>query len=128
MLERAERELLERAVELFNRKLYFECHDLLEEAWSGARGEERAFLQGLLHAAVGLYHLAAGNYRGARSQIRQALGRLDPFRAGRDGLDVETLLRSLAHCLLRMDAASGAEVVDWQPEEIPRLRFHQATR
>jgi len=124
--ERIEPELLERAVDLFNRKLYFECHDLLEEAWSGARGEERAFLQGLINAAVGTYHLAAGNYPGAASQLRQAVDRLGPFREGREGLDVETLVRSLTRCLQKIEGALGGEVVAWQREEIPRLQFHSA--
>jgi predicted metal-dependent hydrolase len=57
-----DRALLLRAAKLFNRKLYFECHDLLEEAWSEARGEDRDLLQALIHVSVGLYHVAAGNH------------------------------------------------------------------
>lgn len=40
--------VVSRAAELFNRKLYFECHDLLEDAWAGTRGGERPFLRGLI--------------------------------------------------------------------------------
>ncbi|HJS73266.1 MAG TPA: DUF309 domain-containing protein, partial [Vicinamibacteria bacterium] len=57
-----ERDLLLRAAELFNKKMYFECHDLLEEAWSEAKGEDRELLQALIHVSVGLYHVAAGNH------------------------------------------------------------------
>jgi predicted metal-dependent hydrolase len=124
----AERDLLHRAVDLFNRKLYFECHDLLEEAWSEARGEERAFLQGLIHAAVGLYHLAAGTERGAESQLRQAVERLGPFRAGREGLDLAAFSAALQNCLSKIEKASHPGKVDWRAEEIPRLFLHQNAR
>jgi uncharacterized protein YyaL (SSP411 family) len=48
----AQSELLRRAGWLLNRKLYFECHDILEEAWSESRGEEREFLHPVPHRRV----------------------------------------------------------------------------
>ena len=53
------------AVRLFNEQEYFACHDVLEELWGGTPGEDRNFLQGLLHAAVSLFHLSEGNPAGA---------------------------------------------------------------
>ncbi len=34
-------DVLAKASELFNRKLYFECHDILEDAWAGAGAVSR---------------------------------------------------------------------------------------
>jgi predicted metal-dependent hydrolase len=48
--------LLSDAADLFNRKLYFECHELLEDAWRESRGEEKQFLQGLIMLSVAMYH------------------------------------------------------------------------
>ena len=60
----------------FNDGLFFECHDTLEEVWSGIRGPSRDFLQGLIQVAVGFYHLGNGNRPGATTLLRRALLRL----------------------------------------------------
>jgi predicted metal-dependent hydrolase len=56
---------LRRGADEFNRGYFFECHDTLEEAWSGMRGEARDFFQGLIQVSVGLYHWRNGNPCGA---------------------------------------------------------------
>jgi len=45
--------LLHRGIELFNDAKFFECHEVLEEAWTPERGPRRLFLQALIHVAVG---------------------------------------------------------------------------
>jgi predicted metal-dependent hydrolase len=46
-------ELFQRAVQLFNNREFFECHEALEEAWMPERGARRPFLQGLIHRRGG---------------------------------------------------------------------------
>lgn len=113
------RELLHLARDLFNRRLYFECHDLLEEAWSEARGEDRDLLQALIHVCVGLYHLAAGNHKGARSQLEMAVRGLAPFLPARDGLDLLPLSESAERCLAKIEDALGGKRVEWRAEDVP---------
>jgi hypothetical protein len=114
--------LLAKAVELFNRKLYFECHDLLEDAWAGARGPERDFLQALIHVAVGMYHVAAGNQKGAVSQLEQGVRALQPFRPDREGLDVEILIIGAARCLEKFE---NDAIPDWVAEDVPRMNYRR---
>ena len=38
--------LLRRGIQLFNDGEFFECHEVLEEAWTPERGPRRLFLQG----------------------------------------------------------------------------------
>ncbi len=64
---------------MFNRGFYFECHDILELIWLETSEEEKGFYQGLLHIAVGLYHLESRNYKGCISQLGKAEDRLHPF-------------------------------------------------
>jgi predicted metal-dependent hydrolase len=117
------RELLERASDLFNRKLYFECHDLLEDAWSGAKGEDRDLLQALIHLSVGLYHLAAGNHKGARSQLEMGVRGLDPFLPTRDGLDLLALSEAARRCLAKIEDALDGRRIDWRPEDVPVMKL-----
>lgn len=69
-------ETLDDAAALFDAGLGFETHELLEARWSGARGDERDALQGLIQVAVGFQHRANGNAAGARSLIAEGAARL----------------------------------------------------
>ena len=48
----------------FNTRDFFEAHDVWEELWADCRGPEQRFYQGLIQAAVGLFHYGGGNVRG----------------------------------------------------------------
>jgi predicted metal-dependent hydrolase len=117
------RDLLVRASDLFNRKLFFECHDLLEERWSGSRGEEREFLQALIHLSVGLYHIAAGNHVGARNLLERAISGLEPFAPERSGLDVSALLSRARVCLGKTKSALAGETIEWSADDVPEMRI-----
>jgi predicted metal-dependent hydrolase len=71
--------ILERGIVLFNEGQYFECHEVLEEAWTPERGERRLFLQSLIHVAVGFYHNQRRNPPGATRQLRKGLRKLKAY-------------------------------------------------
>lgn len=116
-------DVLRHAADLFNRKLYFECHDVLEEAWSEARGEDRALLQSLIHVSVGLYHVAAGNHAGAKSLLERGIAGLAPFLPAREDLDLVRLLEGAHRCLSKTERALAGESIEWEPEDVPVLNF-----
>src|SRR5580700_9399482 len=60
-------------VTLFNQHEFFEAHEVWESLWLSADvGEDRRFVQGLIQAAVGLYHFSTLNTRGARKLYHTA--------------------------------------------------------
>jgi predicted metal-dependent hydrolase len=65
-----------RAAALWDARLFFEVHEVLEAVWQRASGETRQALQGLIQIAVAFYHLAAGNLRGARQLVTDGRARL----------------------------------------------------
>ena len=71
--------LFQRGVELSNRGEFFECHEVLEEIWTPARGPERLFLQALIHFAVGCYHHQRRNQPGAERQLRKGLKKIAAY-------------------------------------------------
>lgn len=83
-----DKEALRRGAQQFNEGLYFECHDTLEEAWSGIRGEARDFFQGLIQISVALYHWQNGNPGGASSLLDRGLKRLARYGDLYLGLDL----------------------------------------
>src|SRR5262245_57419384 len=45
----------------FNRRDFFEAHEVWEDLWQECTGPERKFVQALIQAAVALYHFGNGN-------------------------------------------------------------------
>lgn len=72
-------ERLELGIREFNEGRYFEAHDILEDFWHGYREPDRVFLQALIHAAVGFYHLDNGNLKGCRSQLWKACTKMNAY-------------------------------------------------
>lgn len=119
----ADTKLLSEAAELFNHKHYFECHELLEDAWRGAIGDEKQFLQGLILIAVGMYHAAAENYPGAVNVFEKGLSKLEPFLPERDGLDLEGICVASRGALEKSKRGLEGEKIDWTEEEIPHMKM-----
>jgi len=78
-LDAEQRALACAGVSHFNRGEYFECHDALEDLWTGLRGPSRDFFQGLIQIAVAFQHLRNGNAAGAASLLARAEARLSAY-------------------------------------------------
>jgi uncharacterized protein len=106
-LSAEEEQAFARGVAQFNRALFFECHDTLEDLWSGVRGAPRDFFQGLIQVAVAFHHLERGNPRGAASVFAKALARLERYPPRYAGLELEALRSTVRDWATAV--ASGAE-------------------
>ena len=82
-----------RGVELFNAGKFYECHEVLEDVWRPCQGEERFFLQALIHYAVGFYHHQRENPVGAELQLRKGLRKLAGYLPAFQGVDTARLYR-----------------------------------
>ncbi len=47
-------------IRLFNIGEYFECHDVLEDFWTEQTCPEKPLFQGLIQAAVAMFHFEEG--------------------------------------------------------------------
>lgn len=110
---------LERGVAQFNERRFYECHDTLEELWSGLRGGARDLVQGLIQVAVGFYHLGNGNRPGAVRLFDRGLERLARYPGAPAGLDLASLRAALAHW--RAAAAGDGPLPEGGPPVIGRL-------
>jgi uncharacterized protein len=117
VLDAEERGLFARGVAQFNAGLFFECHDTLEELWSGVRGPSRDFFQGLIQVAVAFHHLTRGNLAGAESLLQRALGRLAKYQDRYFGFDLAGLRAELLAWLERVRAG---DVDGLAPSDLPK--------
>jgi predicted metal-dependent hydrolase len=108
----------------FNDCDYFESHEVWEELWTEYRGEARKFYQGLIQAAVALYHFGNGNLRGARKLHGSVHGYLEPYLPSYLGLDLVTFLRDFDRCLADVvaDPAATADI-PLDPELLPEIHL-----
>jgi hypothetical protein len=66
-----------RARGAFNRGLYFEAHEILEQVWRPLpSGPLRLYLQGIIQVSVGLHHAGEGRSQGAVNQLRKGTEKL----------------------------------------------------
>lgn len=115
---------LGRALSLFNRREFFECHEVLEDLWRPLpMGPEKIFLQGLLQVAVGYHHLQNRNFTGARNKLAEGLDKLETVTASdyRTGIELGALIRAVQfshQCLVGL----GPENVEkFPPALIPQI-------
>jgi predicted metal-dependent hydrolase len=99
-----EREAFRKGVREFNAGLFFECHDTLEDLWSGIRGPSRDFFQGLIQVSVAFYHLTGGNAAGARSMLGRALRRFEGYPDRYFGFDLAAHRAEIRRWLDRLAA------------------------
>jgi len=98
MTEETRAPLYLRGVELFNQGEYFDCHEVWEELWIEESGEDRRFYQGLIQAAVALYHLENGNAVGSRKLVDSSSTYLREYMPEHCGLDVGAFVTAILRC------------------------------
>ncbi|MBX3438751.1 MAG: DUF309 domain-containing protein [Planctomycetaceae bacterium] len=89
-------------VRLFNEHEFFACHDVLEELWGETLGPDREFYQGLIHAAVAVFHFEGGNLGGARKMYTSARRYLEPYGAEHLGIPLAEFLSDFKHCFAEL--------------------------
>ncbi len=89
-------ELWAEGIELFNAGRFFDCHEVWEEVWKRASGEEKLFYQGMIQAAAAILHAERGNPRGARSTWDKARVKLELLPAEHMGIALGELRAAVA--------------------------------
>ncbi|HJY64393.1 MAG TPA: DUF309 domain-containing protein, partial [Ignavibacteria bacterium] len=86
---------LKLAIEKFNNRKYFECHDILEDYWFECKQDEKDFYQGLLHYAVAFHHLIdKQNPQGAVLQFKKCIERLKKYDKIYKGIEINKIISS----------------------------------
>ncbi|MFQ5520248.1 MAG: DUF309 domain-containing protein [Candidatus Methylomirabilia bacterium] len=106
-------QILVEAAALFDARLHFEVHELLEPYWLRAQGDERQILQGLIQVAVGYHHLANGNLPGARALLEEGSAKLVDGDLG--GFPLRGFALKVRQSLAAIDrlGIEGAGTFDW---------------
>jgi predicted metal-dependent hydrolase len=113
---------LVQGIEEFNNRLFFECHESLEEIWLEDHGEDRAFYQGLIQVAAGYLKWEQGVLIGAIKLWRTGLEKLEAYPAVHFGVDLAALTRATRENLKIVEAAYEQKAA--APDiPVPRIIF-----
>jgi hypothetical protein len=83
--------LAKQGIELFNRREFFEAHEVLEHAWNAETAPARELYRGLLQVAVAYLQIERGNYSGAVKMFLRMRQWLDPLPDDCRGVNVAQL-------------------------------------
>ena len=120
----------------FNRQLYYEAHDVLEELWLPIRGKPQArFYQGLIQVAGGFVHLQKTAQSGGQFNRIAPAGRLfalalanfESYPAHHAGIDLEAV-RSLCREQREVILKSNETVNPWSADRAPQLEWPNAAK
>ena len=89
----------------FNRRDFFEAHEVWENLWLDENvGTDRRFVQGLIQAAVGLFHFGNGNRRGAVKLYGTAKNYMAAYPSPYLGLDHGAFWYDMERCFADLHA------------------------
>ena len=95
--------------ECFNRRLFFEAHEVLEELWLPQRhGPNAAFYKGLIQLAGAFVHLQKRRPGPALALFKLAQTNLHDFRPRHEGLDLERVLGLIEHWTRQLTSADAS--------------------
>ena len=117
-------ELVE-AVSLFNRRYYWETHEVLEHVWMDESGPRKLFLQGLIQAAAALYHVLGANPKGCIKLAHDAAEKLSKFAPTQEGIPLIGLIESLQLYELQSKEILGGHRAGFDYDRLPVLNLAQ---
>lgn len=114
---------IDEGIELFNQQEFFACHDVFEDFWSELIGPEKTFFQGMIHAAVCLFHFEGGNLSGARKMYSSFRIYVSDSAPEFCGIDVQKLMDDMEFCFEELLAVSSGypHGLELKPERIPTI-------
>jgi predicted metal-dependent hydrolase len=93
--------------ECFNRRLYFEAHDVLEELWLADRsGPNYSFYKGLIQLAGAFVHLQKNRLRPSAALFKLAKANLEKYPALHERLRVDNVLALVNDWLNRLEVGN----------------------
>jgi predicted metal-dependent hydrolase len=88
----------------FNRRLFYEAHEVLEDLWlKDRRGANGDFYKGLIQLAGAFVHLQKGRLRPAAALFNLAQANLQKYPSPHEHLDVHLVLRLIAGWLRQLE-------------------------
>jgi predicted metal-dependent hydrolase len=105
----------------FNRQLFYEAHDVLEDLWLTDRhGANGNFYKGLIQLAGAFVHLQKNRLHPAAALFNLAQANLEKYPLRHERLDLSAVLQLIADWLLQLES-QNFKANPLTPANVPRL-------
>ena len=105
----------------FNRQLFYEAHDVLEEMWlPQKKGPNGSFYKGLIQLAGAFVHLQKQRLGPSAALFKLAQNNLRQYPARHEGLNLEEIWALMDQWLAQLEANQGNPLNE---SNAPRLKF-----
>ena len=122
-LDTAESEAFLKALDLFNNKYFWECHEVLEDIWMTKTPPLKTFIQGIIQAAAAFYHVLNENPRGVKKLANDSLAKLKPFLPKYEEMEVVVLVERLQEFESQAEEIIKEKATEFKLSRIPLLRI-----
>jgi len=107
---------------LFNRRQFFEAHEVWEDGWRLADGADRLLLHGLIQVAAGFHKLQCGQPGGCAALLSKGADKLATVRSGEaSGLDLPSLIASVGMWQETAARMAELETAEYNAGALPAL-------
>lgn len=114
-------EALIEAISLFNRRYYWETHEVLEHIWMDENGPPKKFYQGLIQASASLYHVLNANPKGVIKLAEEAVAKLQNYLPEYMGVPLEALCEHLRNYATEARQVLGGDRSGFNYDHLPYL-------
>ena len=118
--EEIPKELIE-AVSLFNRRYYWETHEVLQAVWLMETGKKKIFFQGLIQGAAALYHVLNANAKGCLKLGQDSLEKLKKFPPDYMNLQLQDVVEKLEQFIIQAREILGNTRTGFDYKILPML-------
>jgi len=105
-----------KGIDEFNRGLFFECHETLEQVWLEEHGSDRLFYQGIIQIAAAYYKWEQAVPMGTIKLMRAGLEKIEAYGPMHLGVDLGAFAAAVRDQLQQIEACHEGG------EEVPELR------
>ena len=96
--------------ECFNRQLYYEAHDVLEDLWLTQRKTANDhFFKGLIQLAGAFVHLQKNRLKPAAALFKLARSNISRYQSPHERLDTGAVLKLIEEWLLQLESKNFSE-------------------
>jgi CheY-like chemotaxis protein len=117
--------LLQQGIELFNQGKFYDCHEVIEDAWVAEKDPIRVMYQGILQIGVACYHIQNRNWRGAVKVLERGVPKAARFAPTCMGINIARLLQDSAAIREELVRLGPAWEGTFDERLFPTIDYHE---
>jgi ActR/RegA family two-component response regulator len=117
--------LVRQGLELFNQGNFYDCHEVIEDAWMAEKDPIRVMYQGILQIGVACYHIQNRNWRGAIKVLERGVPKAARFAPTCMGINIARLLQDSEAIRQELARLGPGWEGEFDERLFPTIEYHE---